>query len=133
MIAKILLLVENEADSPSAQLALSLARRLESRVIAVSIVDTSSFGDSPEDDERRSELEEKAWKVLYEVEDDAFEQDVKVSLLLDQGEPLERTLELSTSYEAELIVLEPSVAIDTGELVKRSTIPVLFAHPARRQ
>ncbi|OYD16861.1 hypothetical protein CH330_01575 [candidate division WOR-3 bacterium JGI_Cruoil_03_51_56] len=129
MFDRILLFVEDK-NTPKETIiwTIALARQLGSRLIAVYIVDTNAL---PEGKEQLSLIEEKAWKILYEIEDDAFEQNIKVSLLLEQGDPLEKLLTLCKSYEIQLVVLG-SKSLPPLKLMERSTIPVVFVNEPRR-
>lgn len=117
---KLMLLVE--AGVPvgrSLERTLTLARELEARVIAVSIINENDAPPGPGHDQYISDLEESAWARLYEVEEEAFSRDVKVSLLLEQGEPLDRLLDLSESYEVDTLLLDAASRLPTAELVSR--------------
>jgi hypothetical protein len=93
------------------------------RVIALAVID-------PAAPRRReapaSDVEERAWGLLYEIEDDAFQQNVRISLLLEPGEPLPRLVSLSSSYDAELIVASADCRLTISELVRQSSRPVVF-------
>ena len=117
MLDRILLHV---ADTPgmerTAAWTMELARAVSARVFAVAVIGPKEMPD----------VEERAWELLYGVEDDAFEQNVRVSLLLEQGEPLPRLLQLSASYEIGLLVAGADSRLDVPELVRKSSRPVVF-------
>jgi hypothetical protein len=117
MIERVLLVV---ADTPgmvrTAAWVLKLGRTLSARVFAVSVI---AQNDS-------STVEERAWELLYGIEDDAFELNVKVSLLLEQGDQLDRLLTLSASYEVDLIVTSADIRLNPADLVRRAARPVVF-------
>lgn len=117
MLERILLHV---ADTPgmarTAAWTMKLTRATSARIFAVSII-------GPKEPPH---VEERAWELLYGVEDDAFEQNVRVSLLLEQGEPLPRLLHLCASYEIELLVAGADSHLGILELVKQSNRPVVF-------
>jgi nucleotide-binding universal stress UspA family protein len=117
---KLMLLVE--AGIPverSLERTLTLARELGARVIAVSIINENDAPAGPGRDQHMSDLEESAWARLYEVEEEAFSRDVRVSLLLEQGEPVDRLLELCESYEVDILLLDAASRLSTAELVGR--------------
>jgi nucleotide-binding universal stress UspA family protein len=117
---KLMLLVE--AGIPverSLERTLTLARELGARVIAVSIINENDAPAGPGRDQHTSDLEESAWARLYEVEEEAFSRDVRVSLLLEQGEPVDRLLELCESYEVDILLLDAASRLSTAELVGR--------------
>jgi nucleotide-binding universal stress UspA family protein len=117
MIERVLLLV---TDTPgmarTSAWLLRFARALSARVLAVSVIG----GSEPPPGE------ERAWELLYGIEDDAFEQNVRVSLLLEQGEPLERLLTLAANYDVQLVVASADSRLSHSDLVRRSQRPVLF-------
>ncbi|HDQ99680.1 MAG TPA: universal stress protein [candidate division WOR-3 bacterium] len=119
----ILYVLPGREGEAAAGWALALARRLGARVFAVHAVDDreQTAGDQ--------ESEEAAWKILYEVEDDAFEEDVKLSLVLEQGDPVERLVEVVAGYSGDLVVV-PAGAFPPAELVRRSPAPVVFVGSA---
>lgn len=112
--------------------ALALARRLGARVFAVHVVSPPAPEGELETAEHVEELEEEAWKMLYEVEDDAFELDVKLSLVLEQGDPVARFVELGASYEGDLAVV-PVGSFRPAELVARSSVPVVFVRSFKEE
>jgi nucleotide-binding universal stress UspA family protein len=117
---KLMLLVE--AGIPverSLERTLTFARELGARVIAVSIINENDAPAGPGRDQHMSDLEESAWARLYEVEEEAFSRDVRVSLLLEQGEPVDRLLELCESYEVDILLLDAASRLSTAELVGR--------------
>jgi nucleotide-binding universal stress UspA family protein len=117
---KLMLLVE--AGIPverSLERTLTFARELGARVIAVSIINENDAPAGPGRDQHTSDLEESAWARLYEVEEEAFSRDVRVSLLLEQGEPVDRLLELCESYEVDILLLDAASRLSTAELVGR--------------
>jgi len=133
-VERILLFVEpGPRPARAARWALALAHRLEARVIAASVIDPAELAGDPGLEAKLSDLEEQSWKILYEIEDDAFKADVKISLLLDQGDPLDRLVELGRSYGADLLVLGEGSAVAPAEILKRSPAPVCFIVKRDRQ
>jgi nucleotide-binding universal stress UspA family protein len=128
MIERILLFVE---DAPgfrdAAAWALRLAQPLSARIFAVCVLPPGSARAGA----RRSELEEPAWQLLYEVEDDAFEGNVKISLLLEQGEPLERLCDLCQSYRVQLVCLSTDTRLGAAEVLRKCPQPVVFVRPPK--
>jgi hypothetical protein len=112
---------------------LSLARELAARVIAVSIIDEDGAPAGTDRERYMSDLEEAAWKRLYEVEEEAFGREIKVSLLLEQGDELDRLVELCERYEVHTLLLDAMSRLPTGELVARAACEVeLVGTPHRR-
>jgi nucleotide-binding universal stress UspA family protein len=102
---------------------LELARTLSCRVFAVAVMNAPSAAAAKS---RADDAEERAWGLLYEIEDDAFDKDVKISLLLEQGDQLQRVLDLSANYDVGLIVAGADCRLPAVELVRRSSRPVVF-------
>ncbi|MBN2464369.1 universal stress protein [candidate division WOR-3 bacterium] len=121
---RIMLYVEDTPGmATAAAWSLRLAKGMSCRLFALSVVDP----DAPRrQDSQTSDAEERAWSQLYEVEDDAFQKNVRISLLLETGEPLQRLISLSTSYDAELIVASADCRLTCSELVRQSNRPVVF-------
>jgi len=121
---RIMLYVEDTPGmSAAVAWSLRLARGMSCRVIALAVINP----DAPRRREvQTSDAEERAWGLLYEIEDDAFQQNVRISLLLETGEPLSRLTRLSSSYEAELVVASADCRLTIPELVRQSSRPVVF-------
>jgi len=121
---RIMLYVEDTPGMPAAVAwALRLAKGMSCRVFALSVIDP----DAPRRrDAQSSDLEERAWSLLYEIEDDAFQQNVRISLLLESGQPLSKLASLSASYDAELVVASADCRLTVSELVRQSSRPVVF-------
>jgi hypothetical protein len=121
---RIMLYVEDTPGMASAAAwVLRLAKGMSCRVFALSVVNP----DTPRRrDTQTSDAEERAWSMLYEIEDDAFEKNVRISLLLETGEPLQKLISLSNSYDAELIVASADCRLTCSELVRQSSRPVMF-------
>jgi nucleotide-binding universal stress UspA family protein len=101
--------------------ALRLARGMSCRVFALSVINPESPRYA-----QTSDAEERAWGQLYEIEDDAFQKNVRISLLLETGDPLKQLVSLSTSYDAELLVVSADCRLTCSELVRQSARPVVF-------
>jgi len=122
---RILLYVEDTPGMPAAVAwSLRLAKGMSCRVFALSVVDPAAT--PRRRDGQSSDIEERAWSQLYEIEDDAFQQNVRISLLLEPGDPLSRLVGLSSSYDAELIVASADCRLTISELVRQSSRPVVF-------
>ena len=121
---RIMLYVEDTPGmATAAAWSLRLAKGLSCRVFALSVVNP----DAPRrQDNQTSDAEERAWSQLYEVEDDAFQKNVRISLLLETGDPFQKLLGLSTSYDAELIIASADCRLTCSELVRQSNRPVVF-------
>jgi len=128
MADRIMLLAEPGQDLLAlARWTLGFARRMKTRVVAVGLIDPDDLPAGDEREDALSVAEEQTWQRLYEIEDQAFRLNAKVSLIVEQGRPLDRLLELAESYDARLLVLSTGTRLDTGEVLARAPIPVLFA------
>lgn len=80
----------------------------------------------------KTRAEEYAWRKLYELEEDAFEADRKISLLLEEVSKLNqkmltnKIIEIARSYEIDLLVLPDNAKVQITELTKELKIPVLI-------
>lgn len=118
-----MLFVEDTPASPyAADWAIKLSQRLSARVFALGVIPV-----------RTTAVEENTWRRLYEVEDAAFEQNVRVSLLLETGDPLQRLCALSASYQIELLVVSADTRLRTAELIRHSPGPVVFVKPPQEE
>jgi nucleotide-binding universal stress UspA family protein len=125
MIKQLLIWVNETPEfHAAAAWTIDLARILSAQVYAVYIMPADARAKKGK--RVNSEQEEKAWQVLYEIEDEAFEQNVRVSLLLETGDPLQRLCELSASYKTDLLVVSANCPVPAAELVRHSPKPVIF-------
>jgi nucleotide-binding universal stress UspA family protein len=99
--------------------ALKAAQQLDCRVFAVSVLVPTAVQEA-------DDAEERAWKSLYEIEDDAFRQNTRISLLLEQGDPQQRVLSLAKNYDIELAVLRADTHLSPAELVRKTPCPLVF-------
>ena len=121
---RVLLYVEDTPGMPTAaEWTLRLARGMSCRVFALAVI-------NPDAPRRRgthtSDDEERAWSSLYEIEDEAFQQNVRISLLLETGDALQQLINLSASYDADLIVASADCRLTGTRLVRQSSRPVVF-------
>jgi nucleotide-binding universal stress UspA family protein len=75
---------------------------------------------------KNSSQEEIAWQVLYHIEDEAFEQNVRISLIIETGEQFERLKELCNSYQIDLLVVSAESSQNVEKLIQYSPKPVIF-------
>jgi nucleotide-binding universal stress UspA family protein len=133
MTQKIFLYIDGSpAAHRAAGWAVERAKEWRSRVYVLYVVDRSAVVAAARRTGRprralEGELEEKGWRHLYEIEDDAFEAEVKVSLIMEDGLPLERITELAKSYEADLVVVGYNPKLDLAKLIKQlpATVAVI--------
>ncbi|MGQ9678617.1 MAG: universal stress protein [bacterium] len=133
MITQILLWL-NDAPSTSNAIiwALSLAQTLSARVYALYILPpepthrTGTELSKKRNRKSNPEKEEKAWELLYEVEDEAFDRNIRISLLLEQGEPLACFSEICSIYNPDLIVVSADGPLPSVAIINQSPKPVVF-------
>lgn len=129
MIEKILLwLNPTPAARAAATWTINLAQRLSARVYALYVLPPEVKPTTPRTRVQKTdtEKEEEAWELLYEVEDEAFAQDVRISLLFEPGEPRERFGEILASYNPDLVVVSVDGPLPVAEIIKMSPQPVVF-------
>ncbi len=123
MLEKILLYIDNsESSKKLAGWALKLAKFLNARIYAVFIIsqpDSKKPLLKPKASTKSSNQEEAAWAILYEIEDDAFEDNVKISLILEEGRPEERLIEVLNGFELDGIIISNQSKLDFKELLNR--------------
>lgn len=126
MLDKILLYVdESEATKTISAWALKLARLLSARLFVVFVIRETDVKKTPSKSRakggsRNSNLEEKAWAILYEIEDDAFEENVKISLILEEGRPEDKLIEVLQGFGLDAMIVSSQAKLDFKELISRS-------------
>ena len=96
---------------------LDLASALHARLIALAVIGPESQNMSKEEKELRDELEDRTWNFLYGIEDVAFEREIKISLMLEEGEAEERMASVARSYEADICATFLYKEIKAGRLL----------------
>ena len=125
MLEKILLYVENrESAQALATQTLKLAKTLNARIFAVFIINDSTLtpqvaNPKTKRHKKDSNREETAWAILYEIEDDSFEKNVKISLIIEEGKPMTKLIEVLQSFELDGIVVSSQSNLDFKELISR--------------
>ena len=111
MFRKILLLASGTKESmKAADICIELALAHDSQIIAIYVVDTNavrqlSRGSSKSPGEIAVEMEESGWRYLYHIEDMAKNKKAKIVVMMENGSPPEKTLELARQNNVDLIVL----------------------------
>ena len=118
--------------SDATRWALALAGRLGARVFALHSIALPADQHRGAVADRDKELEEEAWRVLYEVEDDAFALDVRLSLLLEKGDQMNRLVEAGEMYSADMIIV-PADVFDPATLIALSRSPVVFVRTLKEE
>lgn len=137
MYQKVLLYVDDRPESEkAASEALRLARVCDARIFATWVMPETVPVTAVSQPTRRragkrkaqpgSEFEEHAWSRLYEIEDDAFEQNVKISLLLETGNRDEKLLALIDSYQLDALMLGTRSIAGWEALIERSPVAVIL-------
>lgn len=117
MLKKLLLYVEDgESTKTLASWALKLAQVLNARVFAVFVISQKK---KIKNQPKNQNQEESAWTILYEIEDDAFEANVKISLILEEGRPEDKLIEVLTSFELDGMIISRQSRLDLKELIDR--------------
>lgn len=123
---KILLYIEPKAVvEPISSFTMSFARLYDARVFALSIIKHPL-------PEVKTRIEEEAWKRLYEIEEDAFETGVKISLLLEEIDTMtpsaltKKLIDLIQTFQADILIISNNVKLNIKELTGEITIPVII-------
>ncbi|MEO0134505.1 MAG: hypothetical protein ABIK72_07125, partial [candidate division WOR-3 bacterium] len=72
------------------------------------------------DEETKDRLEDEGWQKLYDVEEKAFQREIKVSLLFFEGKPENLIYELTKSYEVDTIILNSLAELNLLELINKN-------------
>lgn len=111
-----ILLYLNEAQKETIELALMLAQTFSSRLYVLFCLNS----DKIKDEETKDRLEDEGWQKLYDVEEKAFQREIKVSLLFFEGKPENLIYELTKSYEVDTIILNSLAELNLLELINKN-------------
>ncbi|MEO0100797.1 MAG: universal stress protein [candidate division WOR-3 bacterium] len=105
-----LLLFLNDAPPPVLDFTLELAEKFSAKIFALYIIDENLVREKMKRENKKrevvkDELEEIAWKKLYEAEDLSARKGVKTSLLLLEGKVNQILREVMESYEIDFLIL----------------------------
>lgn len=129
---KILLYIESASDEGEiekiSRFTMDLAKQYDARVFALVII-KSVLDEVPQ---VKSRSEEQAWKRLYEIEEDAFESEVKISLLLEEIKPMNRhaltqkLISVALTFQVELLILSSKAKLNFKKLTSETIIPIVI-------
>lgn len=112
---------------------LDLSSQLHSRLIILAVLPREEENPSKEEKEKRDLVEDRVWNFLYQIEDVAFERELKVSLMLEEGDIEETIISVVKSYEVDLCATFPYKEIKPEHLLARlGRIPLLFLSKEER-
>lgn len=77
-------------------------------------------------EEEYDKKEDKYWKYLYELEDKAFEKEVKVSLIVEDGNLLDVIKKAVKGYKVDIFVTFITSKLEFSEILKEINIPLLI-------
>lgn len=121
MLERILLYVEeSEASKRLAAWALKFAKILNARIFALFVIKNSKAKSKRV--QPKSNQEEDAWAILYEIEDEAFEENVKISLLLEESRPEDKIIEVLDSFKLDGMIISSQARLDIKELISRMVL-----------
>lgn len=129
MIEKILLYIDSkESAKILASLTLKFAKIFNARIFAVFIINQIDLKPKVKNKLKKttSNQEETAWSVLYEIEDDAFEENVKISLIVEEGKPEDKLIDLFQSFEIDVMIISGYSKLEFEELIKRCQGKILI-------
>jgi hypothetical protein len=114
-----------------AQFTINLAQTYDARLFALVIIKQPS-------PDIKTRTDERAWKRLYEIEEDAFEAGVRISLLLEEIDDLNRTaitdkiISIIKHFSIGMLVVSANAKINIKDLTSGLAIPVIvFPQPEK--
>ncbi|MEO0089400.1 MAG: hypothetical protein ABIK56_02585 [candidate division WOR-3 bacterium] len=113
---KKILLYLNEAKEENIELALSLAEKFSSRLYVLFCLNSEEI----KKEELKDKKEDEGWQKLYDVEEKAFQKEIKVSLLFFEGKPEILISQLMKSYEIEALILNPFANLNLSEVINKN-------------
>ncbi|MEO0097657.1 MAG: hypothetical protein ABIK78_06145 [candidate division WOR-3 bacterium] len=119
---KKILLYLNEAKEENIELALSLAEKFSSRLYVLFCLNSEEI----KNEELKDKKEDEGWQKLYDVEEKAFQKEVKVSLLFFEGIPEILISELMKSYEIEALILNPFANLNLSEVISKNREKIII-------
>lgn len=119
---KKILLYLNEAKEESIELALSLAKNFSSRLYVLYCLNSEKI----KDEELKDKKEDEGWQKLYEVEERAFQKEIKVSLLFFEGRPENLIYELMRAYEVDALILNSSSHLNLLEVINKNKEKIII-------
>ncbi|MCX8015332.1 MAG: universal stress protein [candidate division WOR-3 bacterium] len=108
------------------EFTIALARQYNSRIFALTIIKP------PVTHLENKANEEKAWKRLYEFEEDAFQYGIKISLLLEELDTInqktvtEKIIETASAFQIDLLIINNNAKVSLKKLVRSLTIPTII-------
>lgn len=106
---------------------LDLASQLHCRVIVLAVIAPEGKKLTKKENQAREAMEDRSWKFLYEIEDIAFEREIKISLMLEEGDVEDTIAAVVKSYNVDLCSTFSYKSIHAGDLLaKLCTVPLLF-------
>lgn len=127
MINRILLVLSSPVRyKPAARWTINIATHLNAQLFVLYFLPGVRREPTAGRDRKNSSEEERAWQVLYEIEDQAFSQNVRISLLLETGELLTSLNQLCESYGIDLVVVNAESIQSPEQLLRHSPRPVVF-------
>ncbi|MBS4016294.1 MAG: universal stress protein [Candidatus Latescibacteria bacterium] len=117
---------------PISQFTVKLAQTYDARLFALTIIKQPS-------PDIKTRTDERAWKRLYEIEEDAFEAGIKISLLLEEIDELNRTaitdkiISIIKHFSIGMLVVSGNAKINIKDLISGLTIPVIVFPPEMRE
>jgi nucleotide-binding universal stress UspA family protein len=129
MFEKILLYIDNKESAKKLALwTLKFAKIFNARIFAVYIINQIDSKPKVKTKSRKinSNQEETAWSILYEIEDDAFEENVKISLIVEEGRPEDKLIDFFQSFEIDVMIVSGHSKLEFEELIKRCQGKILI-------
>ena len=122
MFEKILLYIDSSESTRTLALwTLKFAKFFHARIFAVFIISQPDSKPISKNKTQKiiSNQEETAWSLLYEIEDDAFEENVKISLIVEEGRREDKLIEVLLGFEIDVVIISGQSKLDFKELIER--------------
>ncbi len=126
-----LLLYTNDLTPEATEKVFTLTTALKAKIFALYVIDEGIIRKVMKEEKKereviKDEIEESAWEKLYELEETAFHQGVKISLLLLVGQASRVIREVMRSYEIDLLLIPRTAQLNIRKLIREDRESVLI-------
>lgn len=101
---------------------ITLAEFLSARLIFLAVIENAE----ELSDEEYDKTEDRFWKYLYELEDIAFEKEVKVSLVIEEGDTFEVVKRAIKGYRVQAFVTFLTSKLNIEKFVREIEVPLIL-------
>ncbi len=112
---------------------LDLASQLHSRLIVLAVLPHIDENASAEKIDNQEDLEDRTWNILYQIEEIAFDREIKTSLMIEDGDTEEVIASVVRSYEVDIVATFALKKINVNHLSRRlGGVPLLLFNQEAR-